>query len=269
VLGACALTANLLRAASADEWIRPGRQRSTSSLRLATSSPAARRPRFRRIVVGLDAFGIVTQVTIDIEPDFAMRQDAYEGLAWAVLLDDFDAVMAAGYSVSLMTMWSGPAVTRQWIKTRLADGVPETVSAAHLGAVPAARPSAVAALEVMLRFNPFGLPGPWSKRLPHFRTDVIPGPAGHLQSEYILPRARRRRRSHSCVRSATGSTGMRAPRCFCPPIRCCRRFTSSPAPMIRAANSATNFSTGMSSAEALPLAARGRARAPRCACYAS
>jgi alditol oxidase len=146
-------------------------------------------PGFDGIVVGLDAFGIVTQVTIDIEPDFAMRQDGYERLAWAVLLDDFDTVMPAGYSVSLMTMWSGPAVTRLWIKTRLADGVPERVSAAHPGAVPAARPSAAAAPEAMLRLNPFVLPSPWSERLPHFRTDVIPGPARHLQREYMLPRA--------------------------------------------------------------------------------
>jgi xylitol oxidase len=42
---------------------------------------------------------------------------------------------------------------------------------------------------VVDRLNPFGAPGPWSERLPHFRPNVVPGPAGHLQSEYMVPRA--------------------------------------------------------------------------------
>jgi alditol oxidase len=105
-------------------------------------------------------------------------------------MSDFEAVMSAGYSVSLMTSWSGPAVSRLWIKMRLVDGAKENVSATHLGAAPAAQPSAVATPEVMQRLYPFGVAGPWSERLPHFRPDVVPGPAGHLQSEYLVPRAR-------------------------------------------------------------------------------
>jgi xylitol oxidase len=98
--------------------------------------------------------------------------------------------MSAGYSVSLMTSWSGPTVTRLWIKTRLVGGTQEAVSAAHLGAAPTAQPSAVATPEVVQRLHPFGVPGPWSERLPHFRPEVVPGPAGHLQSEYVVPRQR-------------------------------------------------------------------------------
>jgi len=64
----------------------------------------------------LGAFGIVTRVTLDIQPEFEMRRDAFEGLPWATVLSDFDAVMSSGYSVSLMTSWSGPTVTRLWIK---------------------------------------------------------------------------------------------------------------------------------------------------------
>lgn len=146
-------------------------------------------PGFDGMVVSLGAFGIVTRVTLDIEPAYQMRQDAFEGLAWATLAADFNAVMGAGYSVSLMTNWSGSAVTRLWIKTRLSDGMPDTVSAAHLGAVPAARPSARPDPAASARLTPFGAPGPWSQRLPHFRTDVVPGPEGHLQSEYMVPRA--------------------------------------------------------------------------------
>jgi xylitol oxidase len=79
-------------------------------------------------------------------------------------------------------------VTRLWIKTRLVGAPTETVSPTHLGVAPAAQPSPVATPEVMQRLNPFGVPGPWSERLPHFRPEVVPGPVGHLQSEYMVPR---------------------------------------------------------------------------------
>jgi xylitol oxidase len=104
------------------------------------------------------------------------------------VLSDFDAVMSAGYSVSLLTLWSGPTVTRLWIKTRLVDAAPEAVVASHLGATPAGRPWDSATPEVMQELNPVGIPGSWFERLPHFRSDAEPGPTGHLQSEYLVPR---------------------------------------------------------------------------------
>jgi xylitol oxidase len=147
-------------------------------------------PGFDGAVVALGALGIVTRVTLDIEPAFTMRQDAFEGLAWAALLADLDAVMSAGYSVSLFTTWSAPTVTRWWIKTRLEDGAPDAMPAARLGTAPAAQPSLRATPEAIQRLNPFGVAGPWSERLAHFRPDVEPSPAFHLQSEYMVPRAR-------------------------------------------------------------------------------
>jgi xylitol oxidase len=143
---------------------------------------------FEGMVVGLGALGIVTRVTLDIEPQFEMRQDAFEGLPWATLLSDFDTVMSMGYSVSLMTLWSVPSVSRLWIKTRLLNGAQQKVSASHLGAVPAALPLIASTPAAMQQLNPFGVPGPWHQCLPHFRRDVVPGPVGHLQSEYMVPR---------------------------------------------------------------------------------
>ena len=149
-------------------------------------------PGFDGAVVALGALGIVTRVTLDIQPEFEMRQDTFEGLPWTTVLSDFDAVMSAGYSVSLLTSWSGPTVTRLWIKTRLVDGAPETVAAAHLGATPAGQPWTSATPEamqqLMQQLNPVGSPGWWFERLPHFRSGAKPGPAGHLQSEYMVPR---------------------------------------------------------------------------------
>jgi xylitol oxidase len=139
------------------------------------------------MVVNLGALGVMTRITLDIQPTFDMRQDAFEGLTWDTVLTDFDAVMSAGYSVSLLTKWSDPTITRLWIKTRL----PAEVSAVHLGARPAALLSPNATPEGDVDLNPFGgVPGPWSERLAHFRPGVDPGLPGHLQSEYLVPRAR-------------------------------------------------------------------------------
>jgi xylitol oxidase len=144
---------------------------------------------FDGMVVGLGAFGIVVRVTLDIQPSFTMRQDAFSDLPWASCIDDFDAVMAAAYSVSIMTSWSGSTVSRLWLKTRIESDAPVTVSMAHLGAVATTDTSATGTPESIARLNPFGVAGPWSERLPHFRPDVEPGPLAQIQSEYMLPRA--------------------------------------------------------------------------------
>jgi alditol oxidase len=145
-------------------------------------------PDFDGAVVALGALGIVTRVTLDIQPEFEMRQDPFEGLLWDTVVSDFDAVMSAGYSVSLMTSWSEPSVTRLWIKTHLALGAQEAAPMAHLGAVPAAHPSARPSPEALQRLYPFGAPGPRFERLPHFRPEAELWPPGHLRGEYMVPR---------------------------------------------------------------------------------
>jgi alditol oxidase len=146
-------------------------------------------PDFDGMVVGLGTLGIVTRVTLNIEPQIEMRQDAFEGLPWPTLLSDFNAVMSAGYSVSLMTLWSVPSVSRLWIKRRLLNVAQGPISASHLGAAPAAYPLTGVTPAALQQLNPFGVPSPWHQCLPHFRRDVVPGPVGHLQSEYMVPRA--------------------------------------------------------------------------------
>ncbi|MSP01371.1 MAG: FAD-binding protein [Acetobacteraceae bacterium] len=143
---------------------------------------------FDGMVVNLGALGVVTRVALDIQPTFDMRQDAFEGLAWDTLTGDFDAVMSAGYSVSLLTKWATPTVTRLWVKSRLDDA--STVPMARLDVSLAASPSADLKPDGIAALNEWGKPGPWSERLPHFRPGVDPGTVGHLQSEYMLPRSR-------------------------------------------------------------------------------
>ncbi len=146
---------------------------------------------FAGMVVGLGAFGVVSRVSLDIQPSYQLRQDSFVGLPWARLIDDLDAVTSAAYSVSVMTKWSTPTAGRLWLKTRLADGRPATVDARHLGARPeSAQHDTLLSDDPVERLTPFGgVPGPWSARLPHFRFDVPPSDAEEIQSEYMLPRA--------------------------------------------------------------------------------
>lgn len=149
---------------------------------------------FDGMVVGLGAFGVVTRVTLDVQPSFEVRQDAFTDLPWEAACAGFDALTASAYSVSLLTRWSGAAINRVWLKTPLRGGRTPEVSpgafVARLGAVPASDLPASAALDVAAaRLNPFGVPGPWSERLPHFRPDREPGVLDQIQSEYMVPRS--------------------------------------------------------------------------------
>jgi alditol oxidase len=168
-------------------------------------------PGFDGVVVALGALGIVTRATLDIQPEYAMRQDAFEGLPWATLLSELTAVMSAGYSVSLMTSWSGPTVTRLWIKTRLADGAPEAVSAAYLGAAPTAQASARATPEAMQRLNPFGMPAPGPSGSRISGPMWSPARPGICRASVWCRAPRRRRRFRCCGPSASASTAICGP----------------------------------------------------------
>jgi alditol oxidase len=144
---------------------------------------------FAGMVVGLGAFGVITRVTLDIQPTFLVRQDAFVDLPWDALLARFDAVFAAAYSVSVLTKWSQATLDRLWLKTRVEDEAPREITMAEFGAVPGAPHVSALSDELDSPFTRFGgVAGPWSERLAHFRTDAAPGTSAQIQSEYLLPR---------------------------------------------------------------------------------
>jgi len=146
-------------------------------------------PDFDGLVVGLGALGVVTRLTLDVEPDYRVRQRAFEGLPWQKLFDHFDEVTGAGYSVSLFTRWEEEAVDQLWVKTRV-TGASEEVRGELLGAVAATQERhPILGLDPVNCTRQLGVPGPWSDRLPHFRMGFTPSSGEELQSEYHLPRA--------------------------------------------------------------------------------
>ncbi len=147
-------------------------------------------PDFDGMPVGLGAFGIVVRVTLDIEPSYLVRQDAYTALPWDRVLAELDPVMSAAYSVSLFTDWSGPTLRAAWVKRRVAgpaDAEAGDTPEEFFGA--RREPGPVRFIDAPAdNLTVLGVPGPWAERLPHFRLDATPSNGDEIQSEYFVDR---------------------------------------------------------------------------------
>jgi xylitol oxidase len=142
-------------------------------------------PDFAGLVVGLGALGIVTRVTLAVEPAFTVAQRVYEGLNWDVLLTNFDAITAAGDSVSVFHR-AGPATEQTWVKRRL-PGEPHP--AELFGSPAALEPrNPVLGADPANATQQLGVAGPWSERLPHFRSGFTPSSGAEIQSELLVDR---------------------------------------------------------------------------------
>ncbi|MEQ8671990.1 MAG: FAD-binding protein [Aggregatilineales bacterium] len=159
---------------------------------LLTLSQASDAERFAGAVVGLGAVGIISKLTLKIEPTYNIAQTVYLNLPHAVLETDFDAVMASGYSVSLFTDWRGESVNQVWVKRRIdaekeVDAVVD--DGAFFGAMPATNAShPITGVSPEYCTEQLGVVGAWYERLPHFQLRFTPSNGDELQSEYIVPR---------------------------------------------------------------------------------
>ncbi len=144
---------------------------------------------FNGAVVGLGALGVITKVTLDIQPSFKMRQYVYEELHLSELKDHFDAIESSAYSVSLFTDWQKQRINEVWIKSRIEEGQAFHATPEFFGAKLATRNlHPIAALSPENCTEQMGVPGTWYERLPHFRMGFTPSAGKELQSEYFVPR---------------------------------------------------------------------------------
>lgn len=143
---------------------------------------------FAGMVVGIGALGVVTRLTLDVQPSYLMRQEVFEHLAWDVLFDQFDGVMSSADSVSLFLDY-GDDVGQVWLKMRVDPENPRPRLDHLLGAMAASQTlHPVAGLSAENCTEQLGVPGCWMDRLPHFRLDAVPASGAELQTEYMVPR---------------------------------------------------------------------------------
>ena len=174
-------------------------------------------PDFDGLVVGLGALGVVTRVTLDVEPAYEVRQRVFEGLSWDALHEHFDEITASGYSVSVFTRW-GETVDQVWIKSRVTDA-PEQERDELFGAV-----AATVDRHPILGLDPvnctpqLGVPGR--------------GRIACRTSAWASPPATARRSSPSSTWRATTPRARSAPSTRWPRrcAPCCRSRRSAPSP---------------------------------------
>jgi xylitol oxidase len=134
---------------------------------------------FAGSVLHLGLLGIVTRVTLDVEPTYRMRQDTYGPFPWRTFLDHAAEIHASGYSVCSYTRF-GDEVSEVLVKSRVdttADVPDSLFGAPRLPGSPGddhhtARDGSV---------------GPWWDRLPHFPIDSVPSHGSEVQSEHFVP----------------------------------------------------------------------------------
>ena len=144
---------------------------------------------FRGAVVSLGTLGVITQVTLDIQPTFMMKQYVYENLPLDQFKDHFDAIESSAYSVSLFTDWQNKRFNEVWIKSRLEEGAAFPAHQEFFGAKLATKNlHPIAELSAENCTEQMGVPGPWYERLPHFRMGFTPSAGKELQSEFFVPR---------------------------------------------------------------------------------
>ncbi|MCY7358843.1 MAG: FAD-binding protein, partial [Rudanella sp.] len=140
VAGACATAThgsgikngNLATAVAAIEFVHGGGE-------LVTLSRAQNPDIFDGAVVGLGALGVVTKVTLNVQPTFMMQQAVYRNLPVSALATNFETIMGSGYSVSLFTDWQNERVNQVWIKSKIEGNstTPVKLAPEFYGAKPA------------------------------------------------------------------------------------------------------------------------------------
>jgi len=146
-------------------------------------------PDFNGMVVSLGALGVVTRVTLRIEPAYEVRQDVFTDVPWSSVEEHFEEITSAAYSVSIFSSLAGPNASQVWLKSRTDAELPYAGKPDFFGGTAAAEPMhPLPGISAVNCSQQMGVAGPWSDRLSHFRLAFTPSNGDELQSEYLMDR---------------------------------------------------------------------------------
>lgn len=172
---------------------------------------------FAGAVVHLGGLGVVTKITLAIEPTYQVSQYVYENLPMQQLEHHFEAIMSAGYSVSLFTDWRNGNINEVWIKSKAGDGKNWGKTPDFFGAKAASRNlHPIKNISAENCTPQMGVAGPWHERLPHFRMGFTPSSGKELQSEYFVPREK----SYEAIRAVEKLHEKISPHLLITEVRC-------------------------------------------------
>ena len=144
---------------------------------------------FPGAVVALGALGVITNLTVDVQPRFEVAQVVYENLSFDKLESHLAEIMGAAYSVSLFTHWQDNKATQVWLKHRVTEGAKPPMPTTFYGATLADKKLHPVGREADATpcTEQGGTPGPWYERLPHFKLAFTPSVGHEIQTEYFVP----------------------------------------------------------------------------------
>lgn len=141
--------------------------------------------KFNGAVVNLGALGVVTKITLDIEKSYLVRQDLFENLPFDILKENFDEIMANGYSVSLFTNFQNKNIRVVNFKRRVDENTKDLPNE-FFGAKAAKESINSRGIPDNNRSPQLGVANAWFECLPHFKfsKNLIQGE--EIQSEYYV-----------------------------------------------------------------------------------
>ncbi|MDP4334344.1 FAD-binding protein [Curtobacterium sp. A7_M15] len=139
-------------------------------------------PAFDGAVLHLGLLGVLTRVTLDVQPSYRMRQDTYGPIPWDTFTEHVAEVHAAAASVCSYTVF-GDEISEVLLKSRVPDGDDDVAVPDELFGAPRL-PGSPGDGHHTARD---GSVGPWWDRLPHFPIDSVPSHGSEVQSEHFVP----------------------------------------------------------------------------------